>query len=107
MRDRILAQSPVRILCADHVIRFAANESFQEWFIHGYMISNATLYHKPHPIGLGWMDDRITMQGMSEEGQRANFTRDTGLLKPQMTELVAVSPLPRSSPTAYRPALAR
>eukprot|EP01046_Picozoa_sp_COSAG06_P019467 COSAG06_NODE_1390_length_9607_cov_16.483172_5_plen_468_part_00 len=74
--------------CGEYTFNFL-NESFQEWFIHGYMISNATLYHKPHPIGLGWMDDRITMQGMSEEGARANFTQDTGLSATQMTELVA------------------
>ena len=65
------------------------NESLQEWFINGYMISDATLAHKPHAIGLGWMDDRITMEGMSEQGSRADFLNDTGLSKAEMTELVA------------------
>ena len=35
------------------------------------------------------MDDRITMEGMSEQGSRADFLNDTGLSKAEMTELVA------------------
>ena len=31
-----------------------------------YMISNETLYHKPLQIGLGWLDDSMTLQGMTE-----------------------------------------
>jgi hypothetical protein len=56
---------------------------------HADMISNQTLFHKPYPIGLGWMDDRITLTGMSEQGHRSNFLKDTGLSHSEMTELVA------------------
>jgi len=74
--------------CGEYTFNFA-NESLQKWFINGYMISNDTLFHEPHPIGLGWMDDRITMQGMSEQGGRANFTKDTALSHAEMATLVA------------------
>ncbi len=38
-------------------------QSFRQWFIYDYMISNETLFHKnpvtgkPQMITLGWMDD--------------------------------------------------
>lgn len=74
--------------CGEYTFNFR-NESLQRWFINGYMISNQTLFHKPYPIGLGWMDDRITLTGMSEQGHRSNFLKDTGLSHSEMTELVA------------------
>lgn len=75
--------------CGEYTFDFR-NESMQEWFINGYMISDMTLTHKPHPIGLGWMDDHITMKGMTEQGPkgRYNFLRDTGLSSVEMTKLV-------------------
>ena len=54
------------------------------------MISNQTLFHKPYPISLGWMDDHITLSGMSEQGGAGKyFLNDTGLSPSEMAELVA------------------
>ena len=47
----------------DHRSNVTVNgQSFRDWFIHDYMISNETLFHKnpvtgePQMISLGWMD---------------------------------------------------
>eukprot|EP00039_Didymoeca_costata_P015930 m.277463 g.277463 ORF g.277463 m.277463 type:complete len:615 (+) comp16307_c0_seq7:50-1894(+) len=53
------------------------NESFADWFINEYMISNETLHHNP-PIGLGWLDDSMTLQGMTEGAPYPTWVEDTG-----------------------------
>jgi len=56
--------------------------TFREWFINEYMISNETLLHKnpdtgkPQQIGLGWLDDSMTINGPTEEDR--NYIADTG-----------------------------
>ena len=52
------------------------NETFQDWFINEYMITNETLEHKPIPIGLGWLDDSMQLKGPTEENPF--FIEDTG-----------------------------
>lgn len=40
------------------------NTSFQEWFVGHYIINDATILHKPIPIGVGWLDDLMTINGL-------------------------------------------
>ena len=42
------------------------------------MISNETLLHKPLQIGLGWLDDSMTLQGMTEGAPYPTWVEDTG-----------------------------
>lgn len=50
--------------------------TFRDWFVNEYMISNETLFHKnpqtgePQPIGLGWLDDSMTMKSVNGRGRR-------------------------------------
>ena len=39
------------------------NASFQDWFVDHYIINDATILHAPLPIGVGWLDDQMTMDG--------------------------------------------
>jgi len=63
------------------------NDTFAEWFINEYMISNETLLHEPLPIGLGWLDDSMQLTGPTEENQY--FIQDTGSSPQDMQEHVA------------------
>jgi hypothetical protein len=57
----------------DHRGGTVHGRTFREWFIHEYMVTNETLLHvdpttgRPQPIGLGWLDDSMTMNGPTEE----------------------------------------
>lgn len=68
-------------------------QSFRDWFINDYMISNETLYHKnpvtgePQMISLGWMDDSMTPDGPTEEDP--NYIADTGASPADMAAQVA------------------
>lgn len=63
--------------CAEYTFNHR-NASFVEWWINEYMISESTLLHKPHAINLGWLDDGITVQGMSEGAPLPTWVEDTG-----------------------------
>ena len=58
--------------CGEYVFNHA-NDTFGEWFVHSYMISNETLLRRPLSIGLGWMDDSMTLNGPTEMDK--NFVR--------------------------------
>lgn len=72
--------------CAEYIFNHSGAEiegqSFRDWFINSYMISNETLFHKnpatgaPQVIGLGWLDDSMSLSGPSEEDK--NYIVDTG-----------------------------
>merc|ERR1719223_1299037 len=51
------------------------------------MISNETLQHKPSPIGLGWLDDSMKINGPTEENKF--FVSDTGSTLQDMQDHVA------------------
>eukprot|EP00039_Didymoeca_costata_P011009 m.150873 g.150873 ORF g.150873 m.150873 type:complete len:528 (-) comp15030_c0_seq17:134-1717(-) len=53
------------------------NASFSDWFVGEYMISNQTLLHDPM-INLGWMDDGMSVNGMSEGDPPPDWIEDTG-----------------------------
>jgi hypothetical protein len=67
-------------------------QSFRDWFINDYMISNETIYHKdpvtgePQMISLGWMDDSMTPNGPTEED--SNYIADTGFSPSEMQDQV-------------------
>ena len=61
------------------------NASFSDWWINEYMISNHTLLHKPM-INLGWLDDGIGLNGMSEASP--GWVADTGSTPEQMQDHV-------------------
>lgn len=63
------------------------NDTFSEWFIGEYMVSNETLYHEPQMINLGWLDDSMTLNGPTEEDK--HFISDTGSTPQDMQEHVA------------------
>lgn len=66
----------------DHRGGVVNGRTFTQWFVNEYMITNETLFHKnpvtgePQPIGLGWLDDSMTMNGPTEEDK--NYIADTG-----------------------------
>lgn len=64
------------------------NASFADWFVNEYMISNETLLHKPLQIGLGWLDDSMTLQGMTEGAPYPTWVEDTGSSPQDMTDHV-------------------
>ena len=76
--------------------------TFREWFINEYMVTNETLHHtdpvtgKAQPIGLGWLDDSMSMGGPSEEDK--NYIADTGASPQDMAEQVSTSCC-KTSPT--------
>ena len=57
------------------------------------MVTNETLFHKnpetgeTQPIGLGWLDDSMTLQGPTEEDR--NYIADTGSNSEDMMSQVA------------------
>lgn len=54
------------------------NASFAEWWINEYMISESTLLHKPHAINIGFLDDGMTVRGMTEGAPFPTWVEDTG-----------------------------
>ncbi len=82
--------------CGEYIFDHRGGEvdgqNFTEWFISSYMISEETLLHRdpktgrPQMIGLGWLDDAMTLQGPTEEDR--NFQQDAGLSNETMQELV-------------------
>ena len=67
-------------------------QSFRDWFIYDYMISNETLLHKnpatgePQIISLGWMDDSMQPTGPTEED--SNYIADCGFSPEEMADQV-------------------
>ena len=63
-------------------------QTFRDWWINEYMISNETLFHKnpstgkPQVIGLGWLDDNMSPRGPSEEDK--HYIADTGASEASM-----------------------
>jgi hypothetical protein len=59
------------------------------------MVTDETLYHKdpatgkPQPIGLGWLDDSMRMNGPTEEDK--NYIADTGASTADMASQVVCS----------------
>lgn len=64
------------------------NASFSEWFINGLMISNLTLLHEPIPINVGWIDDEISLEGMSEGAPYPTWVADTASTPGEMQDHV-------------------
>jgi len=72
--------------CGEYIFNHSGEvvngQSFRDWFVNSYMVSNETLFHKnpitgqPQPIGLGWLDDSMTPHGPTEED--SNYIADTG-----------------------------
>jgi hypothetical protein len=84
--------------CGEYIMDHRSNvtvdgQSFRDWFIHDYMISNETLFHKnpvtgePQMISLGWMDDSMGINGPSEED--SNYIADCGFSQQEMADQVA------------------
>ena len=65
-------------------------QTFRDWFINDYMISNETLLHTDpktgasQVIGLGWLDDSMSIGGPSEEDK--HYIADTGASAESMME---------------------
>jgi hypothetical protein len=82
--------------CGEYIFDHRGGEvngqTFRDWFISEYMISNETLLHKnpitgePQAIGLGWLDDSMEMNGPTEEDP--NYIADTGASTQDMQEQV-------------------
>lgn len=51
--------------CGEYVFDHR-NESFSDWFINEWMISNRTLQHAPQAISLGYLDDWMKETGPTE-----------------------------------------
>ena len=72
--------------CGEYIFDHRGGEvegrTFRDWFINEYMVTEETLLHKdpatgkPQPIGLGWLDDSMQLQGPTEEDR--NYIADTG-----------------------------
>ena len=73
--------------CAEYTFDHR-NASFAEWFINSYMINDDTLLHKPTPINLGWLDDEISLLGMSEGAPYPTWLADTGSTPDEMQDHV-------------------
>lgn len=77
----------------DHRGGVVDGRSFRDWFVFEYMITGETLNHTdpvsgaPAPIGLGWLDDSMTMSGPTEED--GNYIADTGASQQDMADQVA------------------
>lgn len=63
--------------CAEYTFDHR-NKSFSNWFVNEFIVSRDTLLHKPNPINVGWVDDEITLQGMSEGAPYPSWAEDTG-----------------------------
>lgn len=83
--------------CGEYIFDHRGGEvngqTFRDWFVNEYMVSNETLLHlnpatgQPQPIGLGWLDDSMTMNGPTEEDP--NYIADTGASTADMQAQVA------------------
>ena len=83
--------------CAEYIFNHSGaavdGQTFRDWFINEYMVSNETLLHKDpvtgkaQVIGLGWLDDSMGMGGPSEEDK--NYVVDTGASLASMADQVA------------------
>eukprot|EP00656_Telonema_subtile_P001746 TRINITY_DN10758_c0_g2_i2.p1 TRINITY_DN10758_c0_g2~~TRINITY_DN10758_c0_g2_i2.p1 ORF type:complete len:445 (-),score=93.61 TRINITY_DN10758_c0_g2_i2:229-1563(-) len=77
----------------DHRGPQVQGRTFRDWFIHEYMVTNETLLHKnpstgePQPIGLGWLDDSMTLTGPTEED--SHYVADTGASDTEMQAQVS------------------
>ena len=68
--------------CAEYIFDHRGGEvegqTFRDWWINEYMISNETLFHKnpqtgePQMIGLGWLDDSMQLKGPTEEDKNVS-----------------------------------
>merc|ERR1712190_526912 len=87
------ATNPCGEYIFDHRGGKVEGRTFREWFINEYMVTNETLYHKnpvtgkPQQIGLGWLDDSMTMNGPTEED--SHYIADTGASSDDMKAQVA------------------
>ena len=87
------ATNPCGEYIFDHRGGVVNGRTMREWFIHEFMVSNETLFHTdpvtgaPAPIGLGWLDDSMTMSGPTEED--SNYIADTGASTQDMQDQVA------------------
>lgn len=61
--------------CGEYVFDHR-NDSFSDWFINEWMISNRTLKHSPQAISLGYLDDWMRLTGPTE--MEGHFIEDTG-----------------------------
>jgi hypothetical protein len=86
--------------CGQYVFDFR-NKSFQDWFVDHYIINTATILHQPVAIGVGWLDDLMTMDGPSELDP--NFLEDTGLTTAETKVYLRFSPL-ATKPNLHSPA---
>jgi len=68
--------------CGEYVFDFR-NTSFQEWFIHDWVITNTTILHEG-VWGL-YLDDRFELWGVSEED--TGFKNDTGSTQQDMQDM--------------------
>ena len=72
--------------CGEYIFNHSGaavnGQTFRDWYINEYMISNETLFHKnpitgeSQVIGLGWLDDAMHTTGPTEEDK--NYIADTG-----------------------------
>lgn len=74
------------------------NTSFADWFVNEYMISAETILHKPIGIGLGYLDDSMTLQGMTEGAPYPTWVEDTGSSPQDMLVSTRCCVLPQSVP---------
>jgi len=86
------ATNPCGEYIFDHRGGVVNGQSFRDWFVNEYMISNETLLHvnpntgEPQPLGLGWLDDSMTLNGPTEEDK--NYIADTGASPQDMQDQV-------------------
>lgn len=83
--------------CGEYIFDHRGGEvegrTFRDWFINEYMVTDETLFHKdpvtgkPQPIGLGWLDDSMTLRGPTEEDK--NYIADTGASNEEIEAQVA------------------
>jgi hypothetical protein len=83
--------------CGEYIFNHSGvaveGQTFRQWFVYQYMISDETLFHKDpvtgqaQPIGLGWLDDSMTPNGPTEEDP--NYIADTGASPSDMAAQVA------------------
>jgi hypothetical protein len=82
--------------CGEYIFDHRGGEvegrTFRDWYINEYMVTSQTLLHKnsktgeSQPIGLGWLDDSMTIKGPSEEDK--NYIADTGASQEDMQSQV-------------------
>lgn len=83
--------------CGEYIFNHSGaavnGQTFRDWYINEYMVSNETLYHKnpitgeSQAIGLGWLDDVMHASGPTEEDK--NYIDDTGASPESMAQQAA------------------